>query len=86
MKRFIDRHGYIRLNHGDSRYIQFQARTSNWRPLFCHRWFGRKWNGYHNLPYSIRILLEGALRGNDGFLVTEEDVRNIASWTPNRAN
>ena len=36
-----------------------------------------------NLPYSIRILLEGALRGNDGFLVTEEDVRNIASWTPN---
>ena len=36
-----------------------------------------------NLPYSIRILLEGALRGNDGFLVTEKDVRNIASWTPN---
>ena len=24
-----------------------------------------------NLPYSIRILLEGALRGNDGFLVTD---------------
>ena len=36
-----------------------------------------------NLPYSIRILLEGALRGNDGFLVTDKDVRNIASWTPN---
>ena len=33
-----------------------------------------------HLPYSIRILLEGALRGNDGFLVTEQDVRNIASW------
>ena len=26
-----------------------------------------------HLPYSIRILLEGALRGNDGFLVTEQD-------------
>ena len=34
------------------------------------------------LPYSIRILLEGALRGNDGFLVKEEDIRNIAAWTP----
>ena len=28
-----------------------------------------------HLPYSIRILLEGALRGNDGFLITEEDIR-----------
>ena len=36
-----------------------------------------------NLPYSIRILLEGALRGNDGFLVRDEDIRNIAGWTPN---
>ena len=31
---------------------------------------------------TIRCLLEGALRKCDGFLVTEEDVRNIASWTP----
>ena len=35
------------------------------------------------LPYSIRILLEGALRGNDGFLVSEKDIRNIAGWLPN---
>lgn len=35
------------------------------------------------LPYSIRILLEGALRGNDGFLVRDEDIQNIAGWTPN---
>ena len=35
-----------------------------------------------SLPYSIRILLEGALRGNDGFLVSESDIRNIAGWTP----
>ena len=35
------------------------------------------------LPYSIRILLEGALRGNDGFLVSESDIRNIADWKPN---
>tara|TARA_B100001564_G_scaffold347137_1_gene347580 strand:+ start:2083 stop:4752 length:2670 start_codon:yes stop_codon:yes gene_type:complete len=36
-----------------------------------------------SLPYSIRILLEGALRGNDGFLVSDKDIRNIAAWTPN---
>ena len=36
-----------------------------------------------HLPYSIRILLEGAIRGNDGFLVTEQDVRNIAGWQAN---
>lgn len=35
------------------------------------------------LPYSIRILLEAALRKCDGFLITEADVKNIASWQPN---
>ena len=34
------------------------------------------------LPFTIRCLLEAALRKCDGFLVTEEDVRNIAAWTP----
>ena len=32
------------------------------------------------LPYSIRILLEAALRNVDGFTVTEDDVRAIAGW------
>ncbi len=36
-----------------------------------------------HLPYSIRVLLEGALRAHDGFLITEDDVRTIASWSPN---
>ena len=35
------------------------------------------------LPYSIRILLEAALRNCDDFEVTEQDIRNIANWTPN---
>jgi aconitate hydratase len=35
------------------------------------------------LPFSIRVLLEGALRKHDGFLITDEDVKNIASWEPN---
>ena len=32
------------------------------------------------LPYSIRVLLEACLRNVDGFVVTEEDVTNLASW------
>ena len=35
-----------------------------------------------NLPYTIRILLEAALRKLDGFLVTEDDVKRIAAWSP----
>jgi len=41
--------------------------------------------GYCNLeelPFTIRILLESALRNCDNFLITEEDVIRIASWTP----
>ena len=34
------------------------------------------------LPFSIRILLENLIRHTDGYVVTEEDVRNIASWQP----
>ncbi|QGJ69288.1 Aconitate hydratase AcnA [Planctomycetales bacterium 10988] len=34
------------------------------------------------LPYSIRLLLEAALRTCDGFTVTEDDIRKIAGWKP----
>lgn len=34
------------------------------------------------LPYSIRVLLESALRNCDGFAITEADIKNIANWSP----
>ncbi|MFQ5380929.1 MAG: aconitate hydratase AcnA, partial [Dehalococcoidia bacterium] len=34
------------------------------------------------LPYSLRVLLENLLRHEDGQLVTEEDIRALASWSP----
>ncbi len=34
------------------------------------------------LPFSIRILLEAALRQCNDAEITQEDVKNIASWTP----
>ena len=35
-----------------------------------------------SLPFTIRLLLEAALRKCDGFLITREDVERIASWSP----
>ena len=32
------------------------------------------------LPFSIRILLEAVLRNCDGYIVSEQDVRNLANW------
>ena len=32
------------------------------------------------LPYSIRVLLEACLRNVDGFVVSSEDVTNLANW------
>lgn len=32
------------------------------------------------LPFSMRVLLEAALRNCDGFLVTENDVKALAGW------
>jgi aconitate hydratase len=37
------------------------------------------------LPYSIRIVLEAALRQCNDKEITQEDVKNIASWTPKGA-
>ena len=37
------------------------------------------------LPFSIRILLEAALRQADGFEITKEAIETIASWGPETA-
>ena len=37
------------------------------------------------LPYSIKILLEAALRQCDGFEITRADVERIARWSPETA-
>ncbi|XP_077356476.1 cytoplasmic aconitate hydratase [Festucalex cinctus] len=35
---------------------------------------------YGKLPFSIRVLLESAVRNCDGFLVKQSDVENILNW------
>ncbi|MBX3086647.1 MAG: aconitate hydratase AcnA [Anaerolineae bacterium] len=34
------------------------------------------------LPFSIKVLLEAALRTYDGYVVTDADITNIAQWDP----
>jgi aconitate hydratase len=36
------------------------------------------------LPYSIRVLLESLLRNCDGYVVTQDDVKALASWCDSR--
>ncbi len=36
--------------------------------------------GLKKQPYSIRVLLEACLRNHDGFIVTDDDVRAVASY------
>ncbi len=33
------------------------------------------------LPYSLRVMLEATLRNVDGFVVTQEDVEKLATWS-----
>ncbi|MCX5681462.1 MAG: aconitate hydratase AcnA, partial [Candidatus Omnitrophica bacterium] len=35
------------------------------------------------LPFSIKVLLESALRNFDNYTITENDVKAIAGWSPN---
>ncbi|KAF2904311.1 hypothetical protein ILUMI_01860 [Ignelater luminosus] len=41
---------------------------------------------YTQLPYSIRILLESAVRNCDNFQVTQNDVENILNWKENQTS
>src|SRR5690349_20337415 len=41
--------------------------------------------GLDRLPFSIKVLLEAVLRNVDGELVTEADVKNLASWNAAKA-
>ncbi|RZF35244.1 hypothetical protein LSTR_LSTR016816 [Laodelphax striatellus] len=40
---------------------------------------------YDKLPYSIRVLLESAVRNCDNFQVRESDVDNVLNWNQGKA-
>ena len=54
-------------------------------PGYLYRLDKLKEHGFGNidrLPYSIKVLLECALRNCDDFLVTQDDVKKLASYDP----
>ena len=36
----------------------------------------------HKLPFSIKILLESALRNYDDYQITFKDIETLLNWTP----
>ncbi|MDR2866817.1 MAG: aconitate hydratase AcnA [Methanomassiliicoccaceae archaeon] len=38
--------------------------------------------GIGRMPYSVKVIIESMIRQNDGSLITDDDVRTIASWSP----
>lgn len=38
------------------------------------------------LPFSIKVMLESALRNNNGFEVTDDDIKHLAQWSPDTAS
>jgi aconitase A len=38
--------------------------------------------GISKMPFSIRVLLENAVRNFDGFAVTKENIETILQWKP----
>ena len=36
----------------------------------------------HKFPFSIKVLLESALRNCDGYQVTAQDIKRITEWSP----
>ncbi len=63
-------------------FSTLRARSGSFRYA---RLAGLKIGQVERLPFSIKILLESALRNLDGFTVTEEHVRRLARWSPKEA-
>ncbi len=40
------------------------------------------YSNIHRLPFTMKVLLEAVLRNCDGYIVSEDDVKNIANYDP----
>src|SRR5690606_38352162 len=47
---------------------------------------GKGFNGIDKLPFSIKVLLEAAVRQFDGRAITNEHVKQIAGWADGNDN
>ncbi|XP_065354278.1 cytoplasmic aconitate hydratase-like [Calliphora vicina] len=63
-------------------FAQFQKSFSKDGAEYKYFDLGSINSKYDQLPYSIRVLLESAVRNCDNFHVLEKDVQSILAWTP----
>ncbi|NPA07112.1 MAG: aconitate hydratase AcnA [Chloroflexi bacterium] len=68
---FADARATLTTSHGD--YVMYRLEALERAGLLP---------SLDRLPFSIRVLLENALRNANGVEVTEEDVANLAAWKP----
>lgn len=68
----IDKHNFqstLKTSKGNLNYIDLEKLAQNYPQI-------------KKLPFSIRILLENALRNYDGFLVDDNPIQNLINWNP----
>jgi aconitate hydratase len=68
----------------DPKSIQKQLKTKSGSYTFCHlpSLSKLKITDVQKLPFSIRILLESAVRNFDNYQVTFQDIQNLLNWSP----
>jgi len=64
---------------GIRRKLSLQGKTSSYYSL---RALQQQKINVERLPFSIRVLLENALRNFDGYVITKEHIETIAAWSP----
>ncbi|KXK24061.1 MAG: aconitate hydratase [Chloroflexi bacterium OLB15] len=73
MSKLVDTFGARNtLNVGDQSYTIYRLDALSSRNI----------GDINRLPFSIKVLLENALRNLDNYAVSETDVANIANWNP----
>src|SRR5512134_272297 len=70
MQDFFDARDTLKTSHGTYAFYRLDALEK------------ARLTDLKRLPFSIRILLEAALRQCNEREITQDDVRNIAAWTP----
>ncbi|EDW98050.2 cytoplasmic aconitate hydratase isoform X1 [Drosophila yakuba] len=67
---------------GANPFVQFQASFTQDGNVYKYFDLPSIDSKYDSLPFSIRILLESAVRNCDNFHVLEKDVQSILGWNP----
>ena len=71
----------IAFNDNARKHIKIQDKTYLYYNLKSLEEYGYN---VKQIPYSIKVLLESLLRGWDGVTITDEHIKNLASWEEHR--